>query len=115
MIKLSQAIREGAKIRPQCFSEYFLKNDDGVLCSCALGAAYETFHGIILDLHKMPDPFEIIAEFGIDHEQYIYLCPHCCDFGFESGKSMQDLIIHLSDYHNWTREQIADHVESLGH
>lgn len=113
MIKLSTAIREGAKIRPQCFSDYFLKDDVGVLCSCALGAAYETFHGGILDLHKMPDPFEIIAEFGIDHEQYIYLCPHNCDFGLE--KSMQDLIAHLNDYHKWTREQIADHVESLGH
>lgn len=36
-MKLSEAIREGAKLRPQAFGAYF----DEKNCSCALGAASE--------------------------------------------------------------------------
>lgn len=39
--KLSQLIRDGAKLRPQCRQEFF-SHDGG---SCALGAAYEARYG----------------------------------------------------------------------
>ena len=45
-LKLSEAIREGAKLRPQGFDAFFQTKDDGVRCSCALGAAFEAMTGM---------------------------------------------------------------------
>lgn len=39
-MRLSEAIRAGAEIRPQC-KDVFYNLLDGVVCSCALGAAFE--------------------------------------------------------------------------
>lgn len=42
--KLSTLIREGAALRPPTYGQFF-EDRDGVLCSCALGAAYEAATG----------------------------------------------------------------------
>jgi hypothetical protein len=107
-MKLSEAIREGAKIRPQWFGAFFSGGDDNR--SCALGAAME---GSELQL----------MGYGPLREQWPELltgtfpCPAGCknDWRCEDGQTIEDLIQHLNDACRWTREQIADHLESLGY
>lgn len=105
---LSDAIREGLKLRPQA-QRLFVKGFDGVIRSCALGAAYEALTGETplggmddWDAYKTVEiAFPYIC---IGHVP----CPvnHCgCD------ESVEALTMHLNDDHQWTREQIADFVE----
>ena len=59
-MKLSEAIREGAKLRPQCKGAFYSTNDQGVVSSCALGAAYEAVtgelpHAPLIDWHDVPN------------------------------------------------------------
>lgn len=88
--KLSAAIRVGAKLRPQGFGIAF---GDGK--SCALGAAYEAHFGEQYTGGKF-FPFTLMGQtFGIDG-------------------SIIDAIWNKNDKHRWTREHIADWLESQG-
>jgi hypothetical protein len=98
---LSSAIRAGSALGPQAFDRWFGKNG----ATCALGAAR-------------------VAEFGLEHEGGIDLgaiWPYCitayasCPDGgcSEYGKvRIFGLVVHLNDFHRWTRDQIADWLES---
>ena len=86
-MKLSEAIRIGAKLRPQSFRGFF--RDGG---SCALGAAVHAKTG-----RASPD-------FPTNWEEF---------FGVPNGLCGE--IINLNDRKGWTREQIADWLESQGH
>lgn len=78
-MKLSEAIRLGALLHPQCFDTMVLHNDSGsVVGTCALGAAAE-------------------AGFKL----------HTVDILLRSK------ITRLNDRAGWTRERIADWVESF--
>ena len=44
-MKLSEAIRRGAALRPQAFEMYQGTNEEGISTTCALGAAYEAITG----------------------------------------------------------------------
>ncbi len=61
-MKLSQAIREGAKLRPQATRAYFKVNEEGVLCSCVLGAALEAAEVLPDDLGDFQKSHEIFLE-----------------------------------------------------
>lgn len=112
MQKLSTYIREGAKKRPQAFGDYI---QDG--CTCALGAAYEA----ITNKKPMPD--------GADHglvKATIYNAtgtkdckipypPESFGAGFNIHPDILDLVASLNDTEHWTRERIADYLESLGY
>lgn len=97
----SEAIREGAKVRPQAFDSYF--NSGG---SCAYGAGLEAMTG------------RITAAPSLVVEQFRYLmdsgatCPACLSDEAEPYKTIAKVIFHLNDDHQWTREQIADWLES---
>ncbi|MGH7916824.1 MAG: hypothetical protein ACREQE_05095 [Candidatus Binataceae bacterium] len=94
LLELSQAILRGCKLKPrQCFGTYSHGN-----YACVIGA----------------------AEAGgfIGSEAYSFLgsyysagCPACADL---LGRSFGELLIHLNDSHEWSRERIAHFVESLG-
>src|SRR5690348_3269547 len=45
LMKLSEAIRKGAALRPQCFETYKSRDSLGNWSTCALGAAYEAVTG----------------------------------------------------------------------
>lgn len=104
----SEAIREGAKLRPQVYHR--MTDRSG---TCALGAGYEA---VYRSLHGMDcTPLEFL---------YSYLknagacpVPHCRaavkTHGVEADAppSIADLIVHLNDDHKWTREAIADWLE----
>lgn len=84
-LRLSEAIRRGAKIRPQCKHYYEYKG-----ASCALGAAAEAVWGD----RGAGWPERFIDEFGITLELF-----HLIGAKNDSGM---------------TREQVADWLESQG-
>jgi hypothetical protein len=102
--ELAKAIREGVRHRPrQAFGEYF----KGRASSCALGAAYE-------GIYRMPREVEGFHPHRLDRlfeclDFSIMRCPAGCTKRIPLGA----LIVHLNDYHEWTREQIADWVATL--
>lgn len=106
-MKLSEAIRLGAMLKPQ---GHGLLHVNGR--TCALGAAYDAvghldehsygWRGlerdfpILLSLLKAPCPI-----------------PTCQSPFWRDGQRETWAIPHLNDYHRWTREQIADWVETI--
>jgi hypothetical protein len=94
-MRLSEAIRLGSLLKPQTFGDY--ENLSG---TCALGAACEAMG---VDLACSGD----IAKFEISHALLLSLdCPVCHD------AVAPDVVVHLNDDHRWTREAIADWLES---
>ncbi|SRR5260221_2358714 len=84
-LKLSEAIRIGAKLRPQCFASYF----DGVR-TCAIGAAWEgSGHPA-----RAGVGWEVTEYFGVD-------------------RSLTKEAERRNDLHE-SRESIADWLQSQG-
>jgi hypothetical protein len=101
---LAQAMREGAKLRPQAFYKLFF--DGG---SCALGAALEAVFG--MDSVRCPLFWNEIDETlrsCLPQLPRLSACPEC---GTEFGTLRT--VTHLNDEHRWTRERIADWVETV--
>jgi hypothetical protein len=109
--KLSQAIREGAKLRPQTTLAYFYRCDDGELGSCALGAAAEAL-GLNLSSEGIGMQTDSILSkrFGglLDKPTQHPLFPHVV-------LRLEKVITDLNDVQGWSREQIADWLEGLGY
>lgn len=108
-MKLSEAMREGAKLRPQGFGSYF-QPVAGDFFSCAIGAAYE---GIVGKLDKRPD---YMRSETIEHEAAFDM------FDVEVinpvrniRRNLHETIACLNDDEKWTREQIADWLETIGY
>jgi hypothetical protein len=105
-MKLSEAIRLGSMIRPQAFG-YIFSNSG----SCALGAVYEASGILAFD-----DDVTLLEETGQRLDQAFPLlkasvsCPVAMRC-FRNG--VGETIVHLNDWHRWTREQIADWVEQI--
>lgn len=109
-MKLSEAIRIGAKKRPQGFGAYFTKfgaHGERELCSCALGAAFEAC-GYIPD----SEPLRNIVPEG-------YM--ESCDINLYAPVTYKgdlypvgNLVVTLNDGEEKTREEIADILEGLG-
>lgn len=96
----SEAIRQGALLRPQCRELFFA--DGG---SCAFGAGMEAVSG------------KFGGEVYATQDLYPYLrsdapsrCPtdRACSI---EGYDVTSLIFHLNDDHNLSREQIADWLQ----
>jgi hypothetical protein len=97
-MKLSEAIRLGAMLKPQAFGDY----TDGV-GTCAIGAANEAI-GSSADINTTH--WESFLDMSVDQSS----CPVCA----RSARVFEEsLIVHLNDDHRWTREQIADWVETI--
>ncbi len=56
-LKLSEAIRIGARIRPQCTRAFFSADK-----SCAFGAAYEALTGVVKEDMMIEDLFPFLPE-----------------------------------------------------
>jgi hypothetical protein len=98
-VNLSEAIRLGAMLRPQAFGV----DSDGV-GTCAFGAAREAIgHDMSLEFFLMERVFPIVSSFPS-------VCPAC---GKQTAIKASIVSEHLNDKHRWTREQIADWVESV--
>ena len=107
-MRLSEAIRLGALLRPrQAFGVLYDRETDA---TCALGAAADA-------IGLLNVPFNDYKPWPRDQPERVTWrwsatalvdCPAC-----DWEDSAQHLIIHLNTEHRWTREQIADWVETL--
>lgn len=111
-MKLSEAIRLGAMLKPQCFGRYFYR--DG---SCALGAAADAL-GVQVDQLCVGNgtivPQIYASNWPRSSVTFMFmtvppLCPACG----QQRAAVDCLIRHLNDEHRWTREQIADVVARI--
>lgn len=90
-MKLSEAIRIGSTLAPQGFGRY----KDVAGRTCALGAA-----------QAASALRNEIVENGSE------CAPSPCEC-YGTIYPVESVIIHLNDHHRWTREQIADWVETV--
>lgn len=114
-MKLSEAIREGAKLRPQGYGFYFgIHFDDEQLCSCALGAALESVYG-----NDAPSLAEMLGDNAVEEMFARFAINRLERFDNPARPGMRgplwDVIIQLNDRQCWSREAIADWVESIGY
>lgn len=106
-MRLSEAIRLGAMLKPQGFSGI------GKDASCALRAAadaagIEPFDETDGFLEEVVDYMELQRRFPITRARVQAPCS-CADWGEEFYQA----IYHMNDFHKWTREQIADWVQTI--
>ncbi len=118
MMKLSEAIREGAKLRPQGRLTYFSRDADTCL-SCALGAAYEAItHEITILIVPENDIDSVIItlqnETGVNMDDRVSFPDLSASNGIGFEASVYNAISWLNDDYHWTREAIADWLESIG-
>jgi len=108
-VKLSEAIRAGAQLRPPAIGQFFEANADGVLCSCALAAAYEVVigaaHPRLGAQHILPALERVFpcANAVVNHPVH------------QLPGSVYGAVMNLNDEYHWSREQIADWLASIGY
>jgi hypothetical protein len=110
----SEAMREGAKLKPAVRGWTYVNG-----ATCAIGAGLDAL-GILQTDHAQTDPAN--ESFATLESTYPYLyegevsCPgeSCHSFRWTrlGGERLYSTIIHLFDEHEWTREAIADWLES---
>lgn len=99
-MKMSEAIRLGAMLKPQAFGTAF--NGIG---TCANGAARDAI-GRLRTWHHIGVLFPVADEPSPD-------CPLMSELCNGFPLTIAGLIAHLNDCHRWTREQIADFVATV--
>jgi hypothetical protein len=104
MMRLSDAIRLGAMTGPQTMGA--LRRETR---TCALGAAYVAAG--ILNKGDRASMATALAAFPILGAAAA--CPHCAWTLRGGSVTVAYLILHLNDHHRWTREAIADWVQTL--
>lgn len=104
MLRLSEAIRLGAMLGPQCFGAYV--DYDGVtLTYCAMGGALKAIGIACADLIKNPVTIPAAWMQRADCDS-----PCSCHTRLTS---LSAIVVHLNDEHSWTREAIAGWVETV--
>lgn len=96
-MKLSEAIRLGAMLKPQGFGR--ATTGPRATATCALGAAYQA-SGSQHSWGSLCQHFPILSRL-----EWVE-CPEC-------RVPHETPIPHLNDDHRWTREQIADWLETI--
>jgi hypothetical protein len=122
---MSQAMREGAKLRPQATEGWFKLLDDGRIGSCAVGAAAEAAHVFrpeVVETFVARYPIDVTARYVDAHKgpsdvwpvmlEQSPPAPCGCNpdslpWDPEYVPLVQEVIIHLNDDHKWPRERIA--------
>lgn len=94
-MRLSEAIRLGATMKPQFFG-FYMGARNNKLSTCALGAALDA----VGDLWGMAALHFSILDVPAQCPQCTYKAPR-----------LEQVIAHLNDDHLWTREAIADWLE----
>ena len=105
--ELAQFIRNGAVRRPdQAFGDYYR----GRSASCALGAAYEGMYRLPAQAGGLR-PTKDLEWFFDCLEGSLRKCPGGNDC--HKQLSLAAIMVHLNDDHRWTREDIAQWLETL--
>ena len=104
-MRLSEAIRLGAMIRPQAVGRAFRHGR-----SCALGAALEAT-GMAYNARRQRVDLDVTERWPWANDRHLKVrCPSCRTC-FHTGAG--DVIAHLNDTHLWTRDAIAEWVETI--
>lgn len=104
MKKLSELMREGAKLHPQCtgdFADFGAENN--IISTCAIGAAAVAAHQIF---PRMKVDFE-------DPDDVYRVIKRACGTDLHQKVSVQQEIVKLNDDEGETREAIADWLASI--
>lgn len=111
----SEALRIGAKLAPQSFRGYARLGDDGVLCTCALGAMYHAIVG------HPPRPLvnaweitRLLPELEGDAPHDLVTLASASCRRQESRPRVFDAVMCLNDCARVSREEIADILEGFG-
>ena len=102
-MRLSDAIRLGAMMKPQAFGHL---HDPLTKGTCALGAAHDAMGLLRLTSAGYCKAVPEVWEAAFD--TVIVGCPEC---RMHHRKVM--ILTHLNDDHRWTRERIADWAEAI--
>lgn len=120
-IKLSEAIRQGAQLRPQTKGSYFTiadnpdsESEEAIVCSCALGAAYETITGDTLPYMPSSTIDKDLIANTIEAQTSISFTKQVFPPHLAYGTSLFSAICDLNDRQDWSRERIADWLEGIG-
>lgn len=110
-MKLSEAIRTGAKKRPQAFGQ-LARKVNGVWGTCALGAAYEAVSGQLPRIKPTGELVDAVRKklggFKETTSDTITLPDgYTCSVG--------GALVILNDTLRWSREEIADYLEKQGY
>lgn len=102
-MRLSEAIRLGALLKPQAFEHLVIDTPLSELAGlCALAGA-----ALAIGQSKLHYT-EFRARWPFTEETA--RCPKCCPNCHGWDDTVLAMIYHLNDYHRWTREEIADWV-----
>ena len=112
-MELSEAIRAGAKLRPQGFGDFRTTYrrwpwSPPEVRTCALGAAYEAVGHETIGGHPVLEHRVLVPE---DWRRLLsgrVACPQCGAQGV-----VFSVVTHLNDTHRWTREHTAAWVRHL--
>ncbi len=96
-MRLSEAIRLGAMLKPQTTRAF---SDRGK--TCALGAALDAIGELAYPARR----FNVRRRFPIVKQRAVHPIAG-------TSASIEDIITSLSDWWAWTRERIADWVETI--
>ena len=112
-MKLHEAIRLGAMVKPQGRGAFYTPNG-----TCAAGAALDAI-GRLDTTACAPNAATSVAQIFLLRECFPILanlpnfCP-ACERPFSGGWGFAEMqLAHLNDIHRWTREQIADWVQTI--
>lgn len=101
---LSDAMRLGAAMVPQAFGDTFVRNGPIIVAACAWSSVSIGlgFFDVVEMYRRYPELHKTMR------------CPACDKTGYFGGlPPLEELIVHLNDDHRWTREQIADWIDTL--
>ena len=107
MLKLSEAIRLGSMETMQAIGAFYSKEADA---ACALGAALLAVGHLNRDGEDLNHYDEVYACWP-EARRRGYGCPSCLHV--TPLNPVAEIIIHLNDDHEWTRERIADWVATV--
>lgn len=102
---LSEAIRIGAMLKPQAFGGCHVTG-----ATCALGAAVEAIGALRLCVNGYMPTDDAIAALAT---RWPYIDSVVSNPITGDGGDLSFVIFELNDTHRWTRDQIADFVESI--
>jgi len=97
MMRMSEAMRLGAMLRPQAFGVQW----DGV-GTCAMGAAFEAAHGSANYVGEVFHPWPRLFALRV-----------ASPVTYDGVSWFRDVVTQLNDCHGWTRERIADWIATL--
>ena len=110
--EFAEAIRFGCKLHPvQVYGHLSEKLPDGSIGVCAIGAARAAGY----DENSLDDEDNLWVDCPMDGPHTVRFGPRVTErrFGCGQQEKVYDMVAHLNDTHRWTREAIADWLETL--